>query len=792
MNVYDLSSSLPSNISSPLELSVAGPDFRYPRLGWSVAISGDFVLAGAPSNPSGGVGSVFVFDAQSGQQLRSFTPANTNDYKIGEDLSVLGNMVLVNGKYLFDWSSGQQIRTFQGQPDSNASGPRLGQLTDQFAVEIVDKTVTIFDKLTGQVLRSISAANNVTSSTTSGDFLALGSENAVAVYRLSTGTLAYRLTPDTSDDFVSTFTLGRTNAVNLLNPHEDGRVLAGAIVASSGNRLLVSAGAFDGSNVRAFEFDLSTGNRVRNLAFNNKCSLSSEGISTLAIFGDRLITGTAGAQPNLGLSGNPDNLGVAGIYALEQRPEPANVKIKLGRSSIVWQVWIDSNRNGVLDDQEPVLREDSQDFSNPVFASDNLAAGQYRLMLRPTFSPFQTAPDLLNFPEQGIEITLAAGQNLDLGHLDLFSSAPSKIVGRIFGMNSSSSRTTNISLYSNNPSQSRTTVRPINNRYAPGGSFYSYEIDVPSGQGRSFRLVAENSNAADGIWFKLSPERETRTINLTLSVIVPPSTPLPTDPLPNTVWGQVPRGNTNTRVWLDDNFNGRFDADEPSNFLDANGTYILRYSRTGPQALLASGISESNIVYFNASPGDYRNINLFVSSSIPPLTPENVIQGQVTGSNRNTLVWIDSNFDGLLDDTESSTFVQPDGTYRIQYQTTGPVRLLATGMTPAQGVWFTVFTPGEKRTINISVSQAVNIVRANVAIPWNTPSTLFLDTNVNGRLDPGEISTSFSFPGIKRLVYTGVGSFALTLIGPDGPENRRVQWFMVFAEGDVRQVDFME
>lgn len=96
------------------------------RFGTRVAISGNTAIVTADQFFNGGVGSAYVFDATTGQQLRKLTASDgaTNDY-FGTSISLSGNLALIGAQYndiggnadqgsvyLFDVTTGQQLYQF--------------------------------------------------------------------------------------------------------------------------------------------------------------------------------------------------------------------------------------------------------------------------------------------------------------------------------------------------------------------------------------------------------------------------------------------------------------------------------------------------------------------------------------------------------------------------------------------------------------------------------------------------------------------------------------------------------
>lgn len=101
--------------------AAAGDEF-----GWSVAMSGNLAVIGAPFDDDAGVGSdsgsAYLFNVSTGQQLRKFTAADaTADQRFGYSVAIDGNTVVVGAyldndvavdagaSYVFDASTGAQL-----------------------------------------------------------------------------------------------------------------------------------------------------------------------------------------------------------------------------------------------------------------------------------------------------------------------------------------------------------------------------------------------------------------------------------------------------------------------------------------------------------------------------------------------------------------------------------------------------------------------------------------------------------------------------------------------------------
>jgi hypothetical protein len=90
------------------------------NFGSSVAINGNKIVVGAPGANGGffGTGAVYVFDATTGAKTNTLLPS-VGTQRLGESMDIAGNQILVGSPsssggaaYLFDLQTGQQLRKF--------------------------------------------------------------------------------------------------------------------------------------------------------------------------------------------------------------------------------------------------------------------------------------------------------------------------------------------------------------------------------------------------------------------------------------------------------------------------------------------------------------------------------------------------------------------------------------------------------------------------------------------------------------------------------------------------------
>jgi hypothetical protein len=154
------------------------------RFGWSVAVSGNAVVVGAPSDDDSGnsSGSVYVFDASTGNPLRKLTAADAAaGDQFGWSVGLSGNTAVLgsvldddNGTdagsaYVFDVSSGNQIAKLTAS--DAAAGDRFGvsvsvsgntavvgaSLDDTGATDV--GSAYVFDVNTGNQLAKLAASD---------------------------------------------------------------------------------------------------------------------------------------------------------------------------------------------------------------------------------------------------------------------------------------------------------------------------------------------------------------------------------------------------------------------------------------------------------------------------------------------------------------------------------------------------------------------------------------------------------------------------------------------------------
>jgi VCBS repeat-containing protein len=279
--------------------------------GWSVAISGSMVVAGAINDDTGApdTGSVYVFDATAGNLLRTLnnpTPATSDQF--GNSVAISGNTVAVGASrddagalnagsaYVFDAATGSLLRTltnpapaatdeFGSSVAISAGRVAVGAYFDDSGATDAGSAY-VFDATTGSLLQTIGnpapAASDYFGKSVaiseskilvgaSGDDVGATNTGSAFLFDAATGNPLHTLImpmPPTSDDF-------------------------GRSVALSGNRLVAGAtrndmGATDSG--LAFVYDATTGSLLRTLYNPTPATLDNFGYS-VAMSGGIVLVG---------------------------------------------------------------------------------------------------------------------------------------------------------------------------------------------------------------------------------------------------------------------------------------------------------------------------------------------------------------------------------------------------------------------------------------------------------------------------------------------------------------------
>jgi len=284
------------------------------QFGNSVSISGNNVLVGAPGDDTngGGVGQAHLFDATTGNLLRTFDdPTVTTSDGFGSSVSISGNLVLVGAHFddtnglnvgqahLFDATTGALLRTFDdptvttndnfgrsvsidgnnvlvGANGDDTNGVNVGQ-------------AYLFDATTGLLLHTFDDPT-VTSIDQFGISVSISGNNV----------LVGANGDDTNGFFVGQAHLFDATTGALLRTFDDPTVTLrdafGASVSISGNNVLVGAPTDDtnGENVgQAHLFDATTGALLRTFD-DPTVTFSDQFGNSVSIDGNSVLVGAPG------------------------------------------------------------------------------------------------------------------------------------------------------------------------------------------------------------------------------------------------------------------------------------------------------------------------------------------------------------------------------------------------------------------------------------------------------------------------------------------------------------------
>jgi len=309
----------------------------YDTFGASVAVSGSIVLVGAPYDDAGAelAGSVYIFDGPTGNLLRTLdNPTPQYSDKFGWSVAASGNIVVVGAPhdrtgagsagsaYIFDAASGNLLRTL------NNPTPAISEWFG-LSVAVSGSTVVVgvpnqrdpagswvggayvFDATTGNLLQTLNSP-----SPASGQFF--GSSVAIC------GTVAVVGAPH---DYTAVSTAGRAyvfdaTAGNLLwTLNSPTPVLSGqfgySIAVSENTVIVAELGANTGANEAgsAYLFDAASGNLLWMLSNPTPADYDRFGIS-VALYGSRAVV-VGGYQDDIAQAG-----GAAYVFDLTMTTPP--------------------------------------------------------------------------------------------------------------------------------------------------------------------------------------------------------------------------------------------------------------------------------------------------------------------------------------------------------------------------------------------------------------------------------------------------------------------------------------
>ena len=351
----------------------AGDAAAYDYFGLRVSVSGNTIVVGAADDDDAGTnsGAVYVFDATTGVQLHKLTADDGAEFDwFGSFVSVSGNTIVIGAfgdddagsmsgsVYVFDATTGQQLHKLTADDAAEDdwfgfSGAISGDIIVVGSLNDDDAggdsgSAYVFDATTGQQLHKLTAGDAEAgdrfgiSVSVSGDTIVVGAywdddagskSGSAYLFNATTGQQLHKLTADdaATDD------------------------LFGWAVSVSGNSIVVGApapydfdaGSWTGS---AYVFDVNTGQQL--------CKLIADDAATDDRFGDSVSV--SGDIIVVGASGNDDagwDSGSAYVFQ-PSGPCPADVngdgKVNIDDLFLVLGAW------GVCDDCPEDLNDDGK------------------------------------------------------------------------------------------------------------------------------------------------------------------------------------------------------------------------------------------------------------------------------------------------------------------------------------------------------------------------------------------------------------------------------------------------
>ena len=253
-------------------------------------------------------------------------------------------------------------------------------------------------------------------------------------------------------------------------------------------------------------------------------------------------------------------------------------------------------------------------------------------------------------------------------------------------------------------------------------------------------------------------------------------------------------------VFIDTNGNGKLDAGEYSTTTDASGKYT--FSNIGPDTyevrvvLAGAGTDTTTNAAVTVGIGENVTLNIGTHSTA-------VSKGSITGvlfndNNRDATydsgdtlnpgrtVYIDANHNGKLDAGEVSTTTDSNGRYVFGNLAAGTYdikRVLPSGYSVTSSTTPVTLSAGQAATFNIG-SNTTLAPSGNGTITGilfndnnldgtydagdtlNPGRTVYIDANHNGKLDPGEISTTTDSNGRYTFSDLAAGSYDIERVLP--------------------------
>jgi len=317
---------LDKNSGSVVSVLSRGGSTANDYLGYSLAVSGTEILAGAPHDNTGDSdsGAAYLFDSLTGSLLMTFTNPfpSAFDY-FGWSVAVISDTAALVGEPQFSTSTINVGRAYICQiesgdcsfaidnPDSSGDGAQFGYsvaaLGDKFAIAAPfdgqHGKVYVYTTTTGSLYHTITLTT-----TTSGD--SFGSALAIVNGNLLIGASNGGTSILNTAGAAYIYTPGGTLLRSFYNPDpNDGSARFGASVASDGTFILIGAPGAASGEGRAYLYSASTGALIDTFQAASPSTSDNFG-SSVAVLGENFLVGAPGDNP-AALGGNAYRFGVA-------------------------------------------------------------------------------------------------------------------------------------------------------------------------------------------------------------------------------------------------------------------------------------------------------------------------------------------------------------------------------------------------------------------------------------------------------------------------------------------------
>ncbi len=383
-------------------------------------------------------------------------------------------------------------------------------------------------------------------------------------------------------------------------------------------------------------------------------------------------------------------------YTANYAPRAASTSLVQGRVTrssgapvALARVYLDANYNAIFD---PGERSTLTDVSGN-YALSYTETGMMRLMV-------DSANLVPSYGHWFSVATVGDERTADFVINDVV--IQNRVTGRITDTNGSAAPGVRVYLDSNQNGQFD-AGEPSVNSSATG----AYVLSFPGTGVMNVRANSTGATPAIGYWYNIARAGDERVYNFTVPAVVTNN---------NRVSGSVTNVSgtpaTSIRVFLDANFNSRFDAGERFTTTDASGRYTIDFPGTGTVHVMIDGanpVPADGYWYSIATVGDVRSFN-FTVSPVPLL---NRASGKVRNANGfgipNVRIYLDSNFNSRFDTGELNVITNFTGNYTMDYPGTGVMHVMADigNVNPADGFWFSVAVAGDQRTLDFAVTSTL-------------------------------------------------------------------------------------